>query len=91
MYFFLLTGVCEKGGLTYENGEKLELGCESVCTCRDGKMDCMDRCLGPYFRRGKKIDDPLCSAKEVEDPCCSILVCAGDTGNNLLQKKILEK
>ncbi|XP_018569451.1 putative epidermal cell surface receptor [Anoplophora glabripennis] len=77
--------VCEKGGLTYENGEELELGCESVCTCRDGKMDCKDRCSGPYFRRGKKIDDPLCSAKEVYDPCCSILVCAGDTETEPLE------
>lgn len=42
-------------------------------------MDCEDRCTGPYFRKGKKIEDPLCTAKDVEDPCCSILVCSSDT------------
>ncbi|RZC41146.1 epidermal cell surface receptor, partial [Asbolus verrucosus] len=78
-------GICEKGGLTYENGEKLENGCDSVCTCVDGKMDCTDRCAGPYFRKGKKIEDPLCTAKEVDDPCCSILVCTADTETEPLE------
>ncbi|XP_076257887.1 stranded at second transmembrane protein isoform X2 [Rhynchophorus ferrugineus] len=73
------SGFCVKGGLTYENGEKLEIECDSICTCRNGKMDCEDRCKGPFFRRGKKIEDPLCSAKETEDRCCSVMVCAGDT------------
>lgn len=74
-------GICEKGGLTYENGEKLESGCDSICTCMNGKMDCVDRCTGPFFKRGKRIEDPLCSAKDAEDPCCSMLICAADTGN----------
>ncbi|KAJ8985950.1 hypothetical protein NQ317_010708 [Molorchus minor] len=78
-------GICEKGGLTYENGEKLEVGCESVCTCRNGKMDCIDRCATPFFRKGKKIDDPLCMAKDTADNCCSILVCHGDTETEPLE------
>ncbi|XP_050296437.1 putative epidermal cell surface receptor isoform X2 [Anthonomus grandis grandis] len=78
-------GVCEKGGLTYENGEKLEVGCDSVCTCKMGKMVCEDRCTGPFFRKGKKIDDPLCNEKETEDPCCAIMVCAGDTETEPLE------
>ncbi|KAJ8960312.1 hypothetical protein NQ318_004038 [Aromia moschata] len=78
-------GICEKGGLTYENGEKLELGCDSVCTCRNGKMDCAERCASPFFRKGKKIEDPLCSAKEADDPCCSVLVCTGDTETEPLE------
>lgn len=79
--FYFHLGICEKGGLTYENGEKLEDGCDSVCTCMNGKMDCTARCTGPFFKKGKKIDDPLCTAKTAEDPCCSVLVCAGDTGD----------
>ncbi|XP_074036892.1 stranded at second isoform X3 [Leptinotarsa decemlineata] len=78
-------GLCEKGGLTYENGEKLENGCDSVCTCKNGNMDCDERCPKPFFRKGKKIDDPLCSAKATEDPCCSVLVCAGDTETEPLE------
>lgn len=73
-------GVCEKSGLTYENGEKLAKDCDSVCTCKNGLMDCEERCAKPFFRKGKLIDDPLCSAKDTDDPCCSIMVCAGDTG-----------
>ncbi|KAF7269805.1 hypothetical protein GWI33_017167, partial [Rhynchophorus ferrugineus] len=76
---------CVKGGLTYENGEKLEIECDWICTCRNGKMDCEDRCKGPFFRRGKKIEDPLCSAKETEDRCCSVMVCAGDTETEPLE------
>ncbi|XP_017776486.1 PREDICTED: putative epidermal cell surface receptor isoform X1 [Nicrophorus vespilloides] len=73
-------GVCEKGGLTYEEGEKLEVGCDSVCTCVKGKMDCVDRCQRPFIRRGKKIDDPLCKEKLVEeDSCCSVMQCTSDT------------
>lgn len=71
---------CVVGGLTYENGVKIEHDCDSVCTCVNGKMNCTDRCAGPFFRKGKKVDDPLCEPKDTEDPCCSILVCAADTG-----------
>lgn len=74
------SGICITGGLTYSHGEKIEDGCESVCTCMNGKMQCQERCTVPFFRRGKKIEDPLCSEKAVEDPCCSILVCEADTG-----------
>lgn len=81
MICVVLVDFCEKGGLTYENGEKLELGCDSVCTCRHGKMECEDRCRGVYFRKGKRIIDSLCSEKTAEeDPCCAVMVCAGDTG-----------
>ncbi|XP_030763341.1 putative epidermal cell surface receptor isoform X2 [Sitophilus oryzae] len=79
------TGFCQKGGLTYENGEKLEINCDSICTCKNGKMDCEDRCTGPFFRRGKKIEDPLCSAKDAEDPCCAVMLCAGDTETEPLE------
>ncbi|XP_019877243.2 putative epidermal cell surface receptor isoform X2 [Aethina tumida] len=78
-------GVCEQGGLTYENGEKIENDCDSICTCVNGRMDCADRCSGPLFRKGKKIDDPLCSAKESDDPCCSVMVCAHDTETEPLE------
>lgn len=43
-------------------------------------MDCEERCAKPFFRKGKQIEDPLCSAKDVDDPCCAIMICAGDTG-----------
>ncbi|XP_060536769.1 putative epidermal cell surface receptor isoform X1 [Cylas formicarius] len=72
-------GICEKGGLTYENGERLENGCDSVCVCENGTMECTDRCKGPFFRKGKTIEDPLCTAKDSDDHCCSVMVCAGDT------------
>ncbi|XP_066148430.1 putative epidermal cell surface receptor isoform X2 [Euwallacea fornicatus] len=78
-------GFCLQGGLTYENGEKLELGCDSVCTCSNGKMNCTDRCTGSFFKKGKHIDDPLCIEKGVADPCCAIMVCAGDTETEPLE------
>lgn len=56
------------------------MGCDSICTCTNGTMNCTDRCTGPFFRKGRKISDPLCTAKDVEDECCSILVCSADTG-----------
>lgn len=84
--FTMFLGICEKGGLTYDNGEKLENGCDSVCVCRDGRMECGDRCTGALFKKGKRIEDPLCRAKDSDDPCCSIMICAADTGN-LEQKK----
>lgn len=89
---FLVVGICEKGGLTYENGEKLESGCDSVCTCMNGKMDCAERCTGSFFKKGKRIEDPLCTAKDSDDPCCSVLVCAADTGkyNVIFRFKILK-
>lgn len=43
-------------------------------------MNCTDRCATPLIRKGKKIDDPLCFAQSTDDMCCSVLVCAGDTG-----------
>ncbi|XP_044265638.1 putative epidermal cell surface receptor isoform X3 [Tribolium madens] len=77
--------ICSKGGLTYEEGEKLEIGCESVCTCRNGKMQCEDRCLKPMVRKGKKIEDPLCIEKDTEDKCCAVLVCTADTETEPLE------
>ncbi|CAH1125802.1 unnamed protein product [Ceutorhynchus assimilis] len=77
--------ICEKGGLTYDNGEKLEIDCDSICTCVHGKMDCEDRCSRPFIRKGKRIDDPLCSEKATDDPCCAIMVCAGDTETEPLE------
>ncbi|XP_066249285.1 putative epidermal cell surface receptor isoform X1 [Euwallacea similis] len=79
------TGFCLQGGLTYENGEKLELGCDSVCTCSNGKMNCADRCTGSFFKKGKHIEDPLCVEKGVADPCCAVMVCAGDTETEPLE------
>lgn len=80
IWHHIFAGICEKGGLTYENGEKLESGCDSVCTCMNGKMDCTERCTGSFFKKGKRIEDPLCTSKDSDDPCCSILVCTADTG-----------
>ncbi|XP_022914000.2 putative epidermal cell surface receptor isoform X2 [Onthophagus taurus] len=77
--------VCEKGGLTYENGEKLEVGCDSICTCTNGKMDCIDRCSTPYFKKGKKIEDPLCVEQPApDDNCCSMLSCS-DTATEAIE------
>ncbi|EFA07109.1 putative epidermal cell surface receptor isoform X1 [Tribolium castaneum] len=77
--------VCSKGGLTYEEGEKLEIGCESTCTCRNGKMQCEDRCVKPMVRKGKKIEDPLCIEKDTDDECCAVLVCTADTETEPLE------
>ncbi|XP_018322461.1 putative epidermal cell surface receptor isoform X2 [Agrilus planipennis] len=71
-------GICMLGGLTYENGEKLEHACDSVCTCANGKMDCVDRCVHPYVKKGSKPTDPLCTEKSSDDPCCSTWFCASD-------------
>lgn len=59
------TGQCEKGGLTYDNGEKLEVDCDLVCTCENGTMDCVDRCSGPYIRKGTLLTTNYCCEKEV--------------------------
>lgn len=75
--------ICTKGGLTYGEGEKLEIECDSVCTCRKGKMECEDRCIKPMVRKGKKIQDPLCIEKDTEDKCCAVLVCSADTGKKI--------
>uniref|UniRef100_A0AAR5Q6V1 Epidermal cell surface receptor n=3 Tax=Dendroctonus ponderosae TaxID=77166 RepID=A0AAR5Q6V1_DENPD len=83
--FNVSAGICEKGGLTYDNGETLQLGCDSTCTCKNGKLNCEDRCKGPFIRKGKRIEDPLCSEKASDDPCCSVLVCAGDTETEPLE------
>ncbi|CAH1181924.1 unnamed protein product [Phyllotreta striolata] len=72
-------GACQQGGLTYEHGYKIENGCDSICTCLNGTMNCTDRCAQPFIRKGKKINDPLCFAQSTDDMCCSVLVCAGDT------------
>nr|CAI5842724.1 unnamed protein product [Callosobruchus analis] len=81
----LIRGICEKGGLTYENGEKLEIGCDSICTCENGKMDCKERCTKPYIRKGsKKYLDSFCSVKDVDDQCCQVLICA-DTETEALE------
>ncbi|XP_044744225.1 putative epidermal cell surface receptor [Coccinella septempunctata] len=73
----LSNGSCSKGGFTYHDGERVETDCDTVCICNKGVMNCRDRCEQPLFRRGKKIDDPMCQEKQTDDPCCGILVCAG--------------
>ncbi|KAK9878490.1 hypothetical protein WA026_022385 [Henosepilachna vigintioctopunctata] len=75
---------CTKGGFTYQEGEKLETDCDSVCICSNGNMDCMDRCRKPFIRRGKNLDDPLCKEKLTDDPCCATLICA-DTAEEPLE------
>ncbi|XP_045483155.1 putative epidermal cell surface receptor isoform X4 [Harmonia axyridis] len=69
-------GSCTKGGFTYHDGERVETDCDTVCTCDKGVMNCRDRCQEPLFRRGRKINDPMCQEKSTDDPCCGILVCA---------------
>lgn len=44
-------------------------------------MNCVERCSTPYIRKGKVLDDPMCTETNVDDPCCAILTCATDTGN----------
>lgn len=74
--------------MTYENGERLENGCDSVCVCRNGRMECGERCIGTFFKKGKKVEDPLCRAKDTDDPCCSVMICAADTGEGKFIFKI---
>lgn len=76
-----------KGGLTYNNGEKIEDGCDTVCTCMNGKMDCVDRCSKPLVKKGKALKDPMCHEKPTDDPCCSTLVCTIDTGKIIFLSK----
>lgn len=81
----IFVGICVKGGLTYSNGERIEDDCESVCVCMNGKMECKPRCMTPFVKRGKAIQDPLCVAKPAEDICCSVLVCEADTETEPLE------
>ncbi|XP_031340199.1 putative epidermal cell surface receptor isoform X3 [Photinus pyralis] len=69
---------CTLNGLTYDNGEKLENGCDSICTCTNGKMSCTGRCLTPLVKKGAKENDPMCVEKPVDDPCCASLMCDKD-------------
>ncbi|KAK9687410.1 hypothetical protein QE152_g36293 [Popillia japonica] len=77
-------GSCQSGVMTYTNGEKVYVDCDSICTCTDGKMDCTDRCPNPFVKRGRKIEDPLCTQHPVEDICCATLVCS-DTATEALE------
>lgn len=64
----------------------MENGCDSVCTCLNGKMECGERCTGVFIEKGKKIEDPLCTTRPAEDdPCCSVMVCAADTETEPLE------
>lgn len=80
-----VSGICEKGGLTYENGEKLEFDCDSICTCVNGVMDCKDRCIQPKIKKGFRSTDALCHEKATDDSCCSVLVCVTDTETEPLE------
>ncbi|KAK4885060.1 hypothetical protein RN001_001331 [Aquatica leii] len=69
-----IVSFCNLNGLTYDHGEKLESGCDSICHCLNGTMNCTDRCLKPFFKKGQKISEK-CVEQDTEDPCCSTVVC----------------
>ncbi|KAK5647810.1 hypothetical protein RI129_002702 [Pyrocoelia pectoralis] len=87
---------CTLNGLTYDHGEKLENGCDSICTCSHGKMNCSDRCLKPLIKKGGIVEDPSCIEYPNEDPCCTSLVCGKDEvghspGTCMYKSKIYQK
>lgn len=50
--------------------------CDEVCTCqKEGIWECEQRCSGVFFKRGKKLDDPLCTEKPATDECCAVMIC----------------
>lgn len=67
---------------TYSVGEKIIRDCKDKCICSEnGITDCQPLCVFPYVRAGKHIEDPLCQEKLItEDSCCSLIVCATDSG-----------
>ncbi|KAF5273135.1 hypothetical protein FQA39_LY07625 [Lamprigera yunnana] len=77
---------CNLNGLTYEHGEKLESGCDSICTCLNGAMNCTERCLKPFIKKGVETNNTLCIEEETEDPCCSTLTCDAKTKESMPER-----
>lgn len=79
---------CSFGNETYAPGMQIYRGCEERCYCgRDGNLtDCQPlTCKAPLLRSGRNLQDPLCQEKLMPgDPCCVLLVCAEDSGTELI-------
>lgn len=58
-------------------GEIIDKNCDERCTCNEGAAwICAPRCTKQYFKRGKKIDDPLCrEIPSPDDECCAYMIC----------------
>lgn len=54
--------------------------CDEKCTCnKEGIWECLPRCEGVFFKRGKKLEDPNCYEKpSTDDECCAVQVCNAD-------------
>ncbi|XP_073999447.1 stranded at second transmembrane protein isoform X2 [Rhodnius prolixus] len=59
-----------------KEGSTIERGCEEVCSCVKGKLDCKPRCTGALVRPMMTPVDPHCIYRPTEDKCCSTLVCS---------------
>ncbi|KAK9497345.1 hypothetical protein O3M35_004679 [Rhynocoris fuscipes] len=71
----------EDGDTACEDGKVIEKGCEEICTCHNGRLDCKPRCIGPLLRTTMSPPDPDCTYKSTEDKCCSLLVCSNSVNS----------
>nr|XP_014276845.2 putative epidermal cell surface receptor isoform X1 [Halyomorpha halys] len=62
-------------------GETKEHGCDEVCKCNNGRMECRPRCTGPLVRSTLPSPDPNCFLKQ-ENECCSKLICSHSNEEN---------
>lgn len=90
-HFFIITNFLNYQTNVYLNctlnllqdGDEMEKGCEERCLCKMGEWHCDARCNGPFFKRGKKFDDPTCTEKpDPNDECCAVMVCEDMTDSN---------
>lgn len=56
-------------------GQIINHGCDEVCNCQNGQLQCWPRCTGPLVKSSLGSQDPHCHLK-AEDECCSTLICS---------------
>ncbi|CAH1393102.1 unnamed protein product [Nezara viridula] len=62
-------------------GETKEHGCDEICQCNNGRMECRPRCTGPLVRSTLSSPDPNCFLKQ-ENECCSKMICSHSNEEN---------
>ena len=64
--------VCSREGKTYSINERIEIGCEEICTCHEsGEMKCTPRCP----KMNMTNSDHCVTVKDSKDSCCEVQLC----------------
>jgi hypothetical protein len=63
---------CMHEGKSYDTNERIEIGCEKICTCQaSGEVICAPRC--PEMNMTKS--DHCVTVKDANDSCCEVQLC----------------